>query len=942
MRTTLLSAFMLLFASQLCYAQSFTIKGSLSDTVNNMPLQHAAVTLIRAKDSVMETFVRTKADGSFTAKVNSPGKYLVMATFPSFVDYIDVVELRDKKAIDMGKLPMVSKMHLLKEVVATSQYAAIKVKGDTIEYMADSFKVKEGDNVEALLKKLPGIQVDRTGKITAQGEQVQKLLVDGEEFFSDDPAVVSKSLQADAVERVQVFDKKSEQAEFTGVDDGERTKTINLQLKEDKKKGYFGKTTAAGGAGDVNTFWENQGMISAFKGKRKAAAFGIMSNTGKIGLGWEDRDKFGGGGGNTTMVEEDGGIIQYFGGGEDDNFESWNGNYNGQGLPKAWTGGAHFSNKWKEDKYHVSGNYRYAKQDIATLGNTLTEYNLPGDEKRYNRQSRNLFSTGQRHRLDGLYEWKIDSMSTLKLTANGNFSETQSNSVYSTELLNAAGALTNRTNRSVNSDAMSKSLNATLDWRRKFNKKGRTISLNVTERYRESESDGFLKATSTAAAADNFDQHKENDSKALGLSTRAVYTEPLAKKLSLELNYSYGINNNSAKRSAFNKTNPLSDVYDSLDTRFSSNYDYEIYTHTGGSSLRFNYEKIKFGFGGSVSNAAYNQHDVTLDTMFRYNFTNFFPRANFSYEMSKQRKFNIGYSGWTKQPTLDQIQPLRDNTDPLNIAIGNPNLTQEFNQNINFRYNNYKAISGKYTWINCNVTFMDNAISRTENIDGLGRRTYQYINVDGNYSAWGYFGYGMQLKKLDTRAGVWSNIGLTHINNFVNGFKNSSDNHRYSVGMSFDYEGFDEKLEIGFNPGVTYNDNNSTIATLSQSYWTSENRLEAECTLIPKFEFGTELTWNLRQKTAIFTANNNVLQWDAYVARKFAKNDQLELRLSVFDILNQNIGYTRTAAANAITEDNYNRIRRYGLLSLTWNFTKTPAGAPADNNGGGNKIIIKR
>ena len=227
-----------IFSSYYSEAQPFVIKGLVTDTLNANRLQFASITLIRAKDSILETFTRSAQDGSFQLKTNREEKFIMMITFPGFADYIDIVTVDKNKPIaDMGTIPMISKSHLLSEFVLKQQIGAIKIKGDTTEYVADSFAVREGATVEELLKKLPAIQVNRNGEVTAQGEKVQKILVDGEEFFTDDPAVVTKSLQAKTIDKVQVFDKKSDEAQFTGIDDGSREKTINLQLKENMKKG---------------------------------------------------------------------------------------------------------------------------------------------------------------------------------------------------------------------------------------------------------------------------------------------------------------------------------------------------------------------------------------------------------------------------------------------------------------------------------------------------------------------------------------------------------------------------------------------------------------------------------------------------------------------------------------------------------------------------------
>jgi hypothetical protein len=914
-------------------AQPFIIKGSVSDTINSNALENAAVTLLHATDSVLEGYTRANAEGNFQLKVSKKGKYILMLTFPGFADYVDVVNVKEETGVDVGAIPMVTKTHLLKEFVITQQVAAIKIKGDTTEYMADSFAVRDNATVEALLKKLPGIQVGKDGQIVAQGEKVQKILVDGEEFFSDDPAVVTKSLQANIVEKVQVFDKKSDQAEFTGIDDGEKTKTINLQLKENKKKGYFGKVTAGGGGGDDQNYFENQGMINGFKGKRKLSAFGIMANTGTVGLGWEDREKFTGGG--NTEMSDDGGMYTYYSD-DDDNFESWDGKYNGEGLPKAWTGGAHYSNKWNEDKHRMSSNYRYANQLIETTGNMLTQYVLPGDSQYFSQQNRDVLTSGDRNKIDGLYEWKIDSSSTIKVTANASFVNTHNRSIYHTETFTGEGNeknILNYNDRTLTTDATSQSINSTLDWRKKFKKKGRTISLSLTENHKETESNGYLLAQNSTGLG-NVDQRKNNNNNTLSLSGRVSYTEPLAKKIFLELNYSAKSDNNSADRNAYNKTTPLSDGYTSLDSIFSSNYEFNVLTNTAGSNLRFVYEKLNFSFGGAVANAAFRQDDLVRDTGYNYHFTNFFPRANIAYNMSKRSKISLSYNGSTNQPTLQQIQPLRDNTDPLNIAVGNPNITQEFNHRFNLSANDYRPLSGRYLWAGAGVSFVNNDISRSENVDSIGRRVYQYINVDGNYNLWGNMWYGYRIAKLNIQTGISLNVNANHVNNFVNGVKNTSDYNTYTGSFEINYDSKDEKMSFSIKPGITYNDNRSTISTLATSFWTSNNEIEASYEFPLKFELGTEINWYIRQQTSIFDQNNDVFKWNAYVSKKFFKNNQLELKAFVNDILNQNIGFNRYGQNNFITENNYNTIRRYGMLSLTWNFTKSPLNANTDTPAG--------
>lgn len=924
----LLFAKLLVLLSIVSSAQPYTIKGVVKDTLNMNVLPNTSITIIRAQDSVLEKFTRTKEDGSFTLDVSAPGKYIMLSVFPGFADFVDKIDIKEgNKLTDLGEIPMVSRTHLLEEFVFTEQYAAIKIKGDTIEYVADSFKVRDNATVEELLKKLPGLQVDKDGNIQAHGQTVEKLLVDGEEFFTDDPAVVSKSLQAKAVDKVQVFDKKSEQAEFTGIDDGESTRTVNLKLKDNMKKGYFGKVVGAGGAGDDQGYFENQLMANYFKGKKKISAFGIMANTGKIGLGWEDRDKFGGNDNNT--VYEDGVMYTYSDG---DEFDSWSGQYNGRGYPKAWTGGLHFSDKWDEDKQHLAGNYRYAKQNIEAINNTFSQV-LTNDAQLFTDERQDEFKTGQRHRVDGLYEWKTDSLSTLKLTVTANHQNSQNRSTYNQYNMDANGDTLIDNQRQMTNDATTQRLNSALTWKKKFKKDRRTLMMSLTENYEESESTGFLTSVnrSRGNGTKYVDQKKDNDRQALQLNGSAVYTEPITKAMAVSIEYKLGVNNSTSERTTFNKSNPNADAYDLRDDTLSNSYAYNIVTNTGGTNLSWDYKKIDFSAGVSAAHAGFTQRDLLADTVFSYDVVNLFPKAMIRYEFSKQSNIRFNYYGSTRQPTIQQIQPLRDNTNPNNQAIGNSGLTQEFRNSFSINANDYKVLSGRWIYIYGNISLIDNAITRSENVDSLGSRTYQYVNTDGNFSGWAGGGIGKRINKLNTRIGGNFNTSLNRTNNFVNGVKNTSDFNRYSVGFDINYEDKEETVEVEWETDFAYNDNKATISTLATSYWTIENTLDVSVVLPKKFEIGTDFNWYIRERTVVFDRNNNVFRWNAYVSKKFLKNDQLELRASVFDILNQNLGFSRFANSNEVTETNYNTIRRYGLVTLIWNFTKMAAGAQEEN-----------
>jgi len=905
-------------------AQRHTVKGTVKDTLNVAALPNASVVLINTKDSVIAAFTRSDSAGNFAISADS-GKYILRITFPSFADYEDPLVLK-RELTDMGTIAMVTKERLLKEFVLTKQVSAIKIKGDTTEYMADSFGLKENANVQDLLKKLPGISVDKDGKITAQGEEVQKVLVDGEEFFSDDPKMITQNLQANVVERVQVYDKKSDQAEFTGVDDGQKTKTINLQLKEDKKKGFFGKIDAGGG---TDGYFQEQAMINAFKGKRQISAFAITSNTDKVGLGWQDNNKYG----SSELITDEDGNTYSIRGADDDNIGDWGGSYNGQGYPKVWTGGIHYADKWKEDKNHVVANYRFGRQQIEAGGNTYTQYMLPGDTANLSYMSQNKFNKSDRHGADVMYEAKLDSNNSLKVSISATKKNGESLQSFRTITSLRTSELPDDTlyinNRTTTATTEQNTLNTQVLFKKRFKKKGRTLSLDVKENYKDSKSDGSLKSEilpgSASTLPPNVDQAKIVSTQSLSLYGKAIYTEPLTKVLNLEVNYSATLNNSTNGNISKNR-DTLTQRYDDTDALYSSRYQYDIFSNVAGTTLRWNYKKLNFSIGGDVSNAQFLQNDLLHDTAGKitYNYTNFFPRAMFKYKVSNQRSFNFTYNGSTQQPTIAQIQPLRQNTDPTNIVVGNPNLKQAFNHRLSIYGNDYKILTDRWLYANASLRFTNNAISSMQfNKDGIN--TTQYVNVNGNYGVSGWIGSGLKIKKIDLRIGMHASPSFDHSVTYVNGNRNINNNNSYELGFNFN-KNKEDKYDFGFNPSITYTDNRATISAYSTSYWISNSEFSGSVELPKKFEIGTDVNFMFRQRTAAFPANNNVIKWNAYVSKKFLKKHNLEVRATVFDILNQNLGNDRTAEGNIITQNNYNTIRRYGMLNVIWNFTHQPGG----------------
>ena len=903
-------------------AQTISVKGALKDTAANQPLKFASVQLLRAKDSVLVTFTRTDATGHFQTKNVQPGNYILVVTYPKYADYADIINLQ--KDEDVGQLALLTQATALQNVIVRGG-GAIRLRGDTTAFMADSFKVREGATVEDLLKRIPGFSVNKKGEITAQGEKVEKVLVDGEEFFGDDPTMATQNLQAAAVKEVQLFDKKSDQAAFTGVDDGQKTKTINLKLKDEAKRGYFGKLNLGGGLPGT---YDNKVLVNAFRSKRKISGFAQMSNTGN-GLSWSEDQNYGGSINTTTIIGDDGSININ---GNGDEFGG-PGGYYGQGLPRNWSTGLNFSNKMNGDKDNLNGTYRYQKLNTNGTVNTNTQYILPSPDTSYSISETNRFyNSRERHKARGIYDITVDSMNTLKFTADGSTGKSSAYNEYSRQTLSADSMLINQQARTTKSNTNTTTFNTSGLWRKKFAKLRRTLSISFTQTYNKSNGDNFLKSNERYYSRGQVvkdtltDQMKVSNSQSFSLESKASYTEPVSKNAIIEFNYGYGLRNSENQLNSFDNENGK---YEKLNILTSNDYRFNTQTHSVGANYALSTKKVKFGFGGNVARSIWNQDDLRKDTSRNYQFNNFFPRANFSYMFSKQSSLRFTYDGRTRAPSLDQIQPLVNNLDPLNIAIGNPNLKQSFNQNYRLTYNNYKVLTERNIYVSANFSPTNNAFSSSDRIDS-GRRYYQTVNVSGNYSGsmWSYFGF--KLKKLDLSIGTGPSISISRNRNFVNGKLNTTNSQSFSIGPEV-RKYVDKKYNFYFEPQISYNISKSSVQPeLSTKYWGARMNADGGVQLPKDFYLNTDIDYSWRQRTPIFTQNNTTFRWNADLEKKIFKKKTASIHLKVYDILNLNRGIDRDIESNYIRQTNYQVLSRYALLSFIWNFSKNGK-APEDN-----------
>jgi len=942
MKITISALLLCLFFTLTTRAQNpYSIKGSVADSSANSHLVNTTVCVLNAKDSTLRGFTRVNANGTFAINSLTKGKFILLITYPSYADYVEPFTLDSiKTQHDFGKLYMNLRAKLLKDVIIRGTVAAIKIKGDTTEYDPKAFTIQPNSKVEDLLKQFPGFTVDKDGKITAHGKTVTKVLVDGEEFFGDDPTLVTKNIRGDMVDKVQLYDKKSDQAAFTGIDDGVKTTTVNIKLKDDAKNGYFGKLDADLG---TDKYYSTQLLYNRFKGKTKIAGYGIASNTGKTGLGWEDGSKIGTGGLEAQTGDDGSTYFTISGSGSD--LDSFDGRYNDRGLPVARTAGLHYDTKWNDDKSTFNTNYKNGYLSVNGTENDLSQNTVSGNSIKSNSNqasNKSIF----RQKVDFMYQIKLDTSATLKLMVDGTLKSSKNNDSYAAISTNGGDTLLNKNSRVITNNVDGKIFNASALYTKKFKTVGRTFSLNTSAAINNSDAKGYLNSETdyykTNGAIDSIsrtDQYKTTLSTSTVLKANAAYTEPFTKKLSLILNYGLSQDNSSADRKSFNQTAPGSGIYTVLDTKYSNDYTLNQLGNTLGATLNYHTAKTTLSVGTKATDVDFNQTDEVTGVAFKRNFLNWNPNASYQYRFSQQRSVRISYSGYTNQPSIDQIQPVSNNNDPLNIYLGNPDLRPSFRNSFNLNYNAYKILSDQSIYIYGNYSFTNSAIVSNNVSDrNTGKSTYQSINLTGKtpYDYYVNAQYGQKVKFLGFSLGLEGsangNSSYNYVTTLLNGVSsgtllNTTKSNSYSGRLNINrYKEKKYDFYLSAGPGYTFS-GTSLQPDINNNGYTFTGYGSVNIYLPGKLQFGSDGNYDYRGKTQSFNQTFSKLIVNSSLSKKLLKGDALKLAVSVNDLFNQNQGFERNAFNGSITQNSYTTIKRYFMFAITWDFSQM--GGPA-------------
>lgn len=917
MKTKLLIIF--LFCGLIAQAQNMTIKATVVDTNAKTIVKNAVGMVIRVRDSVLLDFKRTDKMGQFNFTVPIDTVEFIIK-HPEYGDYRSYIfGSKENNVFEMNPLAMPELSSEIEEVVIFAYKDPIYYRGDTLVYVADSFKVKENAVVEDLLKKLPGMSVDANGKITNQGKEIGQVLVDGDEFFGSDPTLATKNLAANGVDQVQVYEKDSED----GSD--EKIQVLDLKLKEEAKKGYFGKVNLAGGVNEITSpnkgFYESEFLFNKYSKDQKMAVFGLASNTPKTNFGFGDLFKFGISEGRNWMNESD-----------DQQSYSDNDDNSSEGIPQTIKTGFYIDQKaWKGARVRL--NYTYSQYDVTAGSQSLSQFILT--DTTYTTDVNNTNQEGYKQHAIGLkFTQQIDSLSRIEFEPKINISNTQIGSNSYTKFIAENDTLTRSTD--INNNTISEGLNAntTLRYFKDFKKKNRKLQARYNLVSSNNAADGALYTfdkdalTGDTIPLGTFDQKKENRNVTIAHTAYMNYVEPIAKKWKAEFDYEYYKNANDQRKTSFN---PVSGEYVDVDSLFSNQFSSDRQQQRVGAFLIYESAKGRISFGSRIRNVSIDNYNFFTDATINQQQTNILPRVVLTYKFTQSSRLRVQYNTNSSLPSVDQLQPVRDNSNPNFIQIGNPDLRPNYSHSLNANYNMWSGLSGFYIYSGLNYSRQTDAFSSSTEFQSNGTTVSKSINVDHADYLYYWGGVGLPFKKVkDLKLNVNLNGNLTSSENFINALKNETKNLGIGTDLSLEYNGDSLNLELG--AGIDYNKPTNTLSTFSNQPFTNYNfTSRIDWTLPHHWFFKTDATYNINTgRTDGY--NINFVIWNMSINRSFLKTGNLLFGIEAYDILNQNVSNFRTINNNVIVDQRTNIIRRYFMAKMTLKFNNNKTKVAEDDD----------
>ncbi len=888
--------------------------------VQKAPLPGVAIILKSLPDSALAAQGYTDTEGQFFQRNLQPGNYLIEAQLVGFEKGQQTITLQER----MNRLPdwtLQESRALLKEATVTELQERATQKDDTTEFNAAAFKVNPDADASDLIKKMPGIEV-QGGTVQAQGEAVKRVLVDGKEFFGNDPSLALKSLPADVIDKIQVFDRMSEQSQFTGFNDGNTEKTINITTKPGMNKGQFGKIYAGYGTDDR---YKAGGNVNIFKGKRRLSFIGMTNNTNEQNFSTQDILQMTGGGGSPFGGR---GGRPGFGGGAD-NFMTGNQN----GINQTHSFGVNYSDEFWKGKLKVTGSYFFNQTNNQTDLRLNRQFLLETLPARFYDEIQNNTATNRNHRLNLRITADLDSMNKIILRPNLSFQDNRSNSSFTGSNFSEALKLINSTQTENFSDFSGYQFSNSLLWQRKLNKKGRTISTDLQTELNDRAGSATLFARNRfVTGADSLyviDQSQESQITAQKLAVNVRYTEQITEKDQLEFNYEPAYQTNYSVQ--------FTDRVDQLtglpfrDAILSSDFDNFTTTHVAGISYQRSEKKMQFMISANYQNLRLEGDLRTpFETRIDRTWNKILPRAWFRYSFSKTKQFRTFYRARAITPSVQQLQEAVNNSNPLQLSTGNPNLDQGVNHFWVGRFNNINTVTNRNFFMFFNTQITTNYIGNSTFISPIdsilpngitlprGAQINRPENLGTSYSFRTYASYGFPLSFIKSNMSLNGGMSWQQSPGLINGARNISDFTNFNTGLTLG-SNISEKIDFTLSYSAQYNIlENSIQQNLNNNFFTHTAGISGQFAIYKGLIIQSDI--NQYMYAGLGEAFDlNFLLWNAGIGYKFLKNDAAELRLTVFDLLKQNNSIMRTVNETFVEDRQTTVLQRFFMLTFTYN-----------------------
>jgi hypothetical protein len=910
MKTTLI-----LFFSLICLglgAQTTRISGQVQDSTG-AGLPAVSVVLMTVSDSVMSSFGLSDESGTFQLKARQTGKFLVQYTFLGYTTEWQEVEVSTAgESMQLSPVIMKPSTEVLPYVEISAERSPMRFSRDTLEYNAAAFKVNPGDAVEDLLKQLPGVEVERDGTVKAQGETVQNVLVDGKEFFGKDTRIATKNLPAESVDKVQVYDKKSDMAEFTGIEDGQDEKTINLNLKEGYKSGYFGKADM--GYGTDNRY-NGRVNVNRFTSTDRLSFIGNLNNINEQNFSIQDYIEFMGGIG--AFMSGGGGRVEIDLGG-DGGLPPIGGSDQNQGIQSSLAAGLNWS-KEIGDKTKLNASY-FLNRFQNDLNRSAYRENLSNEGIFVGTEGEEQTSSNLNNRFNATLRHTIDSTQNFILRANGGFSNGLLNSLGNSAASNPSGILLNDGMRDYASDGKNYSFDSRLTYRKRFAKKGRALILGgeggLTNRERSADLMALNRYYDAMTLTDSILQDQYFGDSGFNYGINASYTEPLGKRQYLEMKASRQNYQNESRKDFYDIGSGNRMLNEDLSNHFRRGYTYD----RAGLNYMFNRNAFRLTAGVAYQESRLDNLLIGEDLPFKAQFARFLPSFFSEYEIGNSNRLSLDYTTMFREPSPEQLQPVVNNSDPLNVYIGNPSLKPEYMHELRLGYFLYDQFSFTSLFANLTGMYTQDRITNATSIDSLLRRTTMPINVEREMGLRGSVQFGTPIRPLQLKMKLRLNSNLTQRILFVNELENDVRDLRSSVNFSIENRKKDKfDAEIGVRLSNTQTDW-SVNEDLNQQYTNYGSYAGVKYTPVPRWLFDTDFDYTV-YSAETFGARTAIPLWQAGITHYFLKERKGRIRLSVYDILGQNQGLTRSSQLNYIEQTQYNVLSRYVMLTLGYNLS---------------------